>query len=100
MYIDTETVDGVSSVLEVTVDADRVYSYFIPASVGKMRRYYLRGNPVKGKVFQFKITNSTGVRVFNSSCVHVSRWERGPEDRYDRVNPFGGPTGAQEGAVV
>jgi hypothetical protein len=96
-YLDVESTTATSFI--VTIDgAD--YTYVIPSTNGVMLRKYLRLQPVKGKIFQFRLTNSAGVRVFNSSCVHVARWERGPEDRYDVHHPFGGPGGSDGGAVL
>ena len=96
-YIDLESES--ETTLTVTIDGV-AYTYPIPSTGGVMARYYLRLDPTKGKIYQFRLANTDGVRVFNSSCVKVADWGRSFEQGYRTVTPFGGPTGQEEGAVI
>lgn len=97
IWIDRESTTA--TVLTVTIDG-AARSYQIPSSGGQLLRYYLRLEPTKGKIFKFRLENSAGVRIANTTCVKVGDWGRSFEQGYRTVTPFGGPSGQEEGAVI
>ena len=94
-YVDIQA--ETQSMLTVTIDGVD-YTYSLAATGATVKRIYLRMLPIKGKLFSFKIHNTEGVRVFQSSCIHVGDWGRGLDQPYRMVNPFGGENG--EGAQI
>jgi len=98
MYVDLES--NTVTTLTVTIDGAAQDPYYLPSTSGEMLRTYLRLAPTKGKIYQFRLTNAEGARVFDSSCVKVGDWGRSFEQAYRTVSPFGGPGGDTEGAVI
>lgn len=75
--------------LTITVDGV-AYTYTIPSTAGEKRKYYVRLNPVKGKIFQYQLDSATGFRLYGQECeVRVKPWNS--QLGYKLVSPFSRP---------
>ena len=72
--------------------------YTIPSTGGYHKKIYVPFQPMKGKMFQHKLTAATGFRLYQKDCeVRCKVW--GSEEGFQVQNPFGDVSRVQGAAI-
>jgi hypothetical protein len=63
------------------------HTYTIPSTSGERRKVYVKFDPVKGKVYQWKLDSASNFRLYGEECeLRMKPWNE--EIGYKSVSPF------------